>query len=190
MGASRFDDLTRAFGSASSRRAAVATLVVAVGLARRFLGHHEAPANKRQTPKSANAKRNAFGCLAVGQNCRGKDRRCCSGICQGTKPKPGEQDTSTCAGHDEGTCQADQQRLECGGAQDVRCTNAAGIAGHCAVTTGNAGYCLHDVACYPCRKDTDCEPFCGAGAACIPCAGRCADHGGTACAGIEDCIFP
>ena len=188
MDGSRFDSLTRALGDNSSRRSVVAALVAAFGLAALFGDRLEAEANRRR--KRNRAKPNAFGCLNVGQKCRGKDLKCCSGLCQGKKPKKAEKDTSRCVGHHASTCRADQQRPECGGAEDSRCTNATGIPGLCAVTTGNAGYCLHDVDCYPCRKDTDCEPFCGAGAACIPCAGLCANHGGTACAGIDECVFP
>jgi len=184
----RFDSLTRSIGAGSTRRAVLAVLVAALGLAVPCHDRPEAQAAKRK--KRNTAKPNAFGCLNVGQKCRGKGSKCCSGICHGKRPKKGEKDKSRCAGHDVGTCQADQQRLECGGAATVPCTNNAGMAGLCAVTTGNAGYCHRDIDCFPCHRDTDCEPVCGEGAACIACAITCAGQGGTACAGIDNCVFP
>ena len=46
--------------------------------------------------KNKKPKNNAFGCLNVGQACNGKNDKCCSGICDGKKPKKGKKDKSKC----------------------------------------------------------------------------------------------
>src|SRR5262245_17883221 len=46
---------------------------------------------------------NEFGCVNVGGVCRGKNRVCCSGHCQGKKPKPGQRDRRRCVAHDTGS---------------------------------------------------------------------------------------
>ena len=74
-----FDSLARSLGAASSRRRALAAALG--GLV--TLGVLPTGAKKGKTKKP---KPNAFGCLNVGQKCRGKDSKCCSGICQGKKP--------------------------------------------------------------------------------------------------------
>ena len=65
-------------------------------------------AAKQRKQHRQKLKRNAFGCVNVGGKCRGKDGNCCSGICDGKKPKKGKKDTSRCAGHDASTCLAGQ----------------------------------------------------------------------------------
>ena len=134
---------------------------------------------------------NAFGCLDVGAACRGGDANCCSGRCDGAAPGPGQPDTSRCVGHDESTCLPGQTNFGCGGEANIACTPTAGAEtnGQCTTTTGNAAYCGADGDCFACTRDTDCEGVCGPQAACIPCAKRCADQGGTACVGIGDCVF-
>ncbi len=134
---------------------------------------------------------NAFGCLDVGAACRGDDANCCSGRCDGIAPGPGQPDTSRCVGHDESTCLPGQTNIGCGGEANIVCTTTAGPEenGQCTMTTGNAAYCAADGDCFACTRDTDCEGVCGPQAACIPCAKRCAAQGGTACAGLGDCVF-
>ena len=177
MDGSRFDTWTRRrFGWAAGGALAALTSFGLDGA--------EAKKMKRKKPRP-----NAFGCLDVGQACRGKNARCCSGICRGKKPEKGTRARSRCVAHDTGGCQAGQQGSFCGGA-NVGCTTSAGIEGVCDTTTGNAGYCAFTTTCSPCRKDADCRPVCGPGAACVKCA-ACIDDGGTRCVGIGPaaCIF-
>lgn len=122
---------------------------------------------------------NAFGCLNVGQHCSGKDSSCCSGVCDGKKPKKGKKDKSKCIAHNAGPCQD---------AFDV-CTSVAvpcsvNDLGGCFKTTGNAPFCgVGDTPCVPCKRDVDCVDLgFGFGAACIVCNFLCAaESGGTMC---------
>jgi hypothetical protein len=182
MDASRFDILARSLTDLSARRALVRGLA-ALGLQAAGVPSG-AGAKRRKKPK-----RNAFGCLNVGQPCRGHGAKCCSGICQGKKPKKGDKDKSRCVAHDTGGCQAGQQGAFCGGA-NVPCTTSTGSPGVCDTTTGNAGYCAFTTTCSRCSKDADCRPVCGRGAACVKCA-TCIEDGGTRCVGLgpDACIF-
>jgi hypothetical protein len=147
-------------------------------LLRRIAGVDATAKKKRRRKK---VKRNDFGCVNVGGLCRNSGQ-CCSGICQGKKDK------KRCQAHDASTCQADQDI--CNDAK-AGCVTTAAAQGVCARTTGNASYCEADIVCFPCAKDADCQPICGAAAACICCAG-CPDEGGTACVGVtsDSCIEP
>ena len=123
---------------------------------------------------------NAFGCLDVGVACRGNSDACCSGICQGKKPKRGQKDTSRCAAHNTGGCLPENN--SCGlDVPDIPC----GADGLCVTTTGNAGFCINirEGACAACRRDADCQGAFGPGAACMLCDnGRlCVATGGRAC---------
>jgi hypothetical protein len=93
--------------------------------------------------------------------------------------------------HGEDVCQAGQNLPGCGGPQHVACTTSTGDNGACRTTTGNAGYCSGDSWCYPCRKDADCRPFCGADAACVVCS-NVGCPSGTQCVGPTDdgCVVP
>jgi hypothetical protein len=181
MDPSRFDHWTKSLPFAASRRRALLALAVGIpGLA-------EAKKKKRKNRKrnKKKIKRNAFGCVNVGNFCKNSGQ-CCSGICEGKKGK------KKCQGHDQSTCQAGQTIEDCGGVA-VDCTTTSGDEGSCLTTTGNAGYCFSDGDCFPCAKDADCVPFCGPQAACIACAGEeCGEEGGTACVGPSDdsCEFP
>ena len=142
-------------------------------------------AKKHKKKKKKNKKRNKpenndFGCLNVGQHCNGNDDKCCSGVCDGKKPKKGKKDKSRCVAHNVGTCQD---------AFDV----CAGVAVPCSVndlggcfkTTGNAPFCgVGDTPCTPCKRDSDCVALgFGFGAACVVCNFLCAtESGGTICA--------
>jgi hypothetical protein len=123
---------------------------------------------------------NQFGCVNLGGKCRGNDANCCSGICEGKKPKKGKKDKSRCAGHDASTCQAGQDA--CAG-EFVACASRRSEFARCVTTTGNAPYCAGDVFCRSCARDADClqEDF-ESGAACIVCS-DCPET--TACATLR-----
>jgi len=99
----QFDALTRSLIAPGSRRQAVATAIV--GLLGAFGAR---PAAAKKAKKAKKPKNNAFGCLDVGQNCRSSDRKCCSGICHGKKPKKGNKDTTKCVAHNVGGCTLDR----------------------------------------------------------------------------------
>jgi hypothetical protein len=185
MDGSRFDSMTRLLAGTSPRRS------VLLGLASAVLGLSGARRpNGASAKKSKRLERNAFGCVNVGGTCRGRDKNCCSGRCQGKKPKKGERDRSRCVAHDEDTCKKGQNLTGCGG-QTVHCTTSTGGTGACRTTTGNAGYCSGDGQCRRCRKDADCRPFCGPKAACVVCDSPLCEVG-TLCVGPTDdgCIVP
>jgi hypothetical protein len=130
---------------------------------------------------------NQHGCLDVGQPCRGESSVCCSGICQGTAPKKGKQDRSTCIAHNAGTCSPDQDACTTG--VNAHC-NAANERSICLLTTGNAGFCGDITAgvlelCRVCDRDTDCQAEFGVGAACVSfgnvCSALCPATSSTAC---------
>jgi hypothetical protein len=146
------------------------------------LGALAFPADPRRVDASKKRKKplqlNAYGCVNVGGACWGSDANCCSGICQGKKPKKGRKDTTRCIAHNASTCQPGDNGIICGALDKVQCTNVAGDGGVCHTTTGNAGYCPSFLSCAACRRDSDCEATFGLGAACLVCGG-CA--GGTVC---------
>jgi hypothetical protein len=153
---------------------------------------HKGKKAKRKQPKKRSETLplpafNAFGCLNVGQTCRGDSSLCCSGICQGAAPVPGAPDTSTCVAHDAGVCKQTQTTCEVGTL--VQCV-ADDANSFCFRTTGNAAFCASaqvDINnyCRFCAKDTDCVAEYGPGAACVLfdgiCAGFCGVTGLTAC---------
>jgi hypothetical protein len=197
MIAIRFDSLIRSLASRASRRGALAALasgLLVVGpLA---LGGHEAEAKKKQRKKTRKPSFNAYGCLNVGQACGGSDDRCCSGICEGRKPKKGKKDTSRCVAHNAGDCTT-ALNVCTAGLVASKCGDA-GADAHCMTTTGNASFCGHietfdpEINCLACGKDADCEAITGPGSACVVFDGApyctmmdsCKTHGsskGTAC---------
>jgi hypothetical protein len=177
--------LTRALISVPSRRDVLRGLA-GVGFG---LGVYRLPEGTEAKKKGKKKpKKNAFNCLAVGQKCAGRDGKCCSGICQGKKPKKGKQDKSKCVAHNAGICIAEADTCTVGA--DVPCspTNPSCF---CMLTTGNAGFCGAFSGgpaghCRVCRKDTDCEAEFGEGAACLVlggvCTPLCLATGRTACA--------
>jgi hypothetical protein len=170
MEAIRFDALV----SELSRRRTL-RLLGSLGIVP-LLGHAHADARRKKRNKKKQRKQrplqpptlNAFGCVDVGQACRGNSSLCCSGICQGAAPAPGKPDTSLCVPHNVGICQAGQD--DCLGVQ-VAC----GPQAFCTRTTGNASFCAGIGQCRVCARDTDCEAEFGPGAACIVCASSCPD---------------
>lgn len=173
MNATRFDRLTRGLSTTPTRRAILGGFATAIGLAApRVPGRVEAKTKKKPL------KVNEFGCVNVGGKCRGKDGKCCSGICKGKKPKKGEKDKSRCVDHHTGGCQADQDQCSTGFSE-------CGTGGLCYRTTGKASFCgAYQVEwfspCTPCEKDADCTADFGPGAACIDCLSDCPSPG-TAC---------
>lgn len=176
MTTSRFDRFTLAVSDAFTRRCALAAL--GLGAIPRVAGARKKHKHKHRNQKLAG---NAFGCVSVGGKCRGKDAHCCSGVCQGKKPRKGEKDTSRCVAHDASICRGAADN-SCGPG-DTFCTD--GFA-KCYETTGEAGYCGRGVKCMPCTKDTDCVDACGASAACVICTGACLDSE-TMCVGLGAC---
>jgi len=186
MDTDRFDATTRSLTTMPPRRG------ILRGLAGAALGlvSCRPPANvaaRKRRRKKKTPRLNEFGCLNVGQKCRGKDKLCCSGICAGKKPKHGGKDRRRCAAHDTGGCPAGERQEACSGGFDRVCTSASGQEGVCNTTTGNAGFCAVSGDCFPCQRDADCQPLCGPGAACVRCAETCLAAGGAACFGPGDC---
>jgi hypothetical protein len=160
----RFDAFARSLGDASSRRGLLRGLAGApLGFAvNRVSGVAAAKRNKKKP------QLNAFGCLNVGQKCRGNSGLCCSGICQGKKPKQGKKDKSQCVAHDTGECQADQD--SCLAEEEILC----GATSACTRTTGKASFCGGAGTCITCQKDTDCQALgFGERAACVLCRSKC-----------------
>jgi hypothetical protein len=168
MDAHRFDDIVRRLAPVASRRGVLRGLVSG-GLGLSLTRVPWLAAARKRKRRRTPLQRNAFGCVDVGKPCRGKDSVCCSGICEGKKPKPGKKDRSRCVAHDAQGCLAGQQQEACGGGADVPCTTASGQAGLCNITTGNAPYCAAGAALVPCTHDADCQTVCGPRAACILC---------------------
>lgn len=147
------------------------------GLGLGIMAHAEPGSARRRKRKHRRKKkvtRNQFGCVDVGRACENAGQ-CCSGVCTGKQGK------KTCQAHNQGACQAGQD--VCKGPLENNCVTTTGLDGQCAITTGHAGYCGITGVCAPCRRDTDCDPISGPGAACIVCA-VCPETLGFACAGI------
>jgi hypothetical protein len=151
--------------------------LASTGLALPIARLPESAAKRRRRRKNKKkVRRNAFGCVNVGSFCKNSGQ-CCSGICTG------KQDKKTCQAHNASTCTGTSG---CGGDEFVRCTTDTGADGTCNVTTGNASYCATAGVCFDCSTDAECEPVCGAGAACTVCA-ECVPQGiQTACASANE----
>jgi hypothetical protein len=178
MDETHFDRLTRAIGAGASRRGLLGCLGgLGFGLsALRFPGVLEAKKKHRKHTKALLT--NDYGCVDVGKPCRGNDANCCSGICEGKKPKKGKKDKSRCFGHGAGSCQVGQGICVGGGA-----ASSCGPINVCLQTTGKACYCASiNGACAFCQRDPDCVALgWGPNAACVPSEG-CPNTGGTYCA--------
>jgi hypothetical protein len=147
MDAGRFDALTRSLTRRTSRRGLLARAVATC-----FLASAAALPTWRTTAKKKRKTKlvfNQFGCIDVGQPCAGKADLCCSGVCEGKKPKKGKKDKRRCAAHDVGGCLANQDSCETG---EITCTTSANKSGSCQQTTGGASYCAASSAgdCSPC----------------------------------------
>ncbi len=175
MNAKCFDHLTRNVPAMSTRRGLLRALMFGSGLAA-VRAPETLPAKAKNGKEKL--KRNGFGCVNVDGACRGRNSVCCSGICDGKKPKKGEKDKSRCLGHHQGICTPADR----GCSDDVpRPCNPDRPFAFCSRTTGHAGFCGDDVinGCIPCQKDADCVRQVGQGAACVVCQGC---PGGATCA--------
>jgi hypothetical protein len=182
--------LTRFLTSIPSRRDILRGLAGA-GLGLGSLGLQNAGEAKKKgkrkpKKKPKKPKPNAFGCLDVGKPCGGDDGNCCSGICEGVKPKKGKKDKSRCIGHNAGICKVDFDLCSTGSFHLCSSTNPLCA---CLLTTGNAAFCADaslglTQLCRDCRQDADCQEEFGPGAACLVtggvCESSCPDTG-TAC---------
>ncbi len=191
MDIERFDELTHLLAAVPSRRDVLRGLFgagLSVGFAR---GLPDAAAarkkGKHKHKKKPKLQRNAFGCVDVGGKCMGHSANCCSGVCEGEKPKKGKRDTSVCVAHDDaGICfPNDSFTVD----EDFPCSTSNEFC-FCALTTGNAGFCgefgfAADSPCRNCFKDADCQIEFGPGAACVvlgaPGSAICPDTGRRAC---------
>lgn len=102
---------------------------------------------------------NEFGCVNVGLSCNGDGGNCCSGICNGPAPIPGQPDTSRCVAHHVSTCQPGQDAIT---GEAVWCNDdfpGSWASGYCYMTTGNASFCGRvPSGRLPCKKDSECIP--------------------------------
>ena len=185
MNQQTFDIVTRTAANLSRRDTMfrLASLGLGVGMLWRpaISGARKKRQRKKRTPR---ARPNAFGCLNVGQPCRGDSSQCCSGICEGTAPKKGKKDRSRCVGHNAAICTGPESDT-CSTGVAHYC-NGANLSCGCLLTTGNGGFCGGLVnECRGCRRDADCQEEFGSGAACVIaagiCEGRCPETGGTLC---------
>lgn len=180
MDATRFDNLARALERRSPRRAALGMLGggLAALLTRLRIERVEAKKGKKKP------KLNEYGCVNVGGKCRGKDALCCSGICQGKKPKKGKADKRKCVAHNVGSCTP--QRSLCVTGSAVSYCTPGKFDAVCVATTGNAGYCASNVGlgpanCRICSTDQECE------AQGFPAGSACVILTGPGCVGASDC---
>jgi hypothetical protein len=189
MEQARYEVVTRALTHFPSRR------VVLRGIAGAGLGFGalkatdivDARKKKRKGKKPKRPAFNQYGCLNVGQACRGNSALCCSGICEGKAPRKGKRDRSRCVSHHLGTCTP--QTNSCQTGIDVRCAEG-NVLSACTRTTGNAAFCA-DISngttshCRVCSKDADCQGEFGPTAACVVldggCTPLCPATGSTAC---------
>lgn len=185
----RFDFFTRSltFTDGATRRGIFSEIAAALALGSILPRVAEAKQSSRKNRKTRKKPLvfNAFGCIDVGQRCRGSGANCCSGICNGRKPKKGERDKSRCVAHDTGECTATDRKCASG-----PCTTTVGRAGGCTTTTGNAPYCADLISGFPCSRDADCQPYCGPLAACIVCVTAASPEGVLHCAGPGECNAP
>jgi hypothetical protein len=178
MDGTRLDRLARSVSHVLARRHVVH------GLAATALGGLAVTGPTSVTARHKASQPNPFGCRNAGQKCRGKDSKCCSGVCQGKKPKHGKKDKSSCADHNAGICTPQLDLCTTG------MITTCGFLCSCVLTTGKAGFCGNfanvDNPCRVCAKDTDCQAEFGPGAACVYLGGECAGElcpttGNTAC---------
>lgn len=172
MDGSSFDTLTRLLDAPSARRGVLPGIAaLALGLS----GKHPRVATARK--RKQKLKRNQFGCVDVGKPCRGKNGNCCSGVCDGKKPKQGKSDRSRCRARNVLGCAAGADSCTQG---NVFC----GTNGICLQTTGKAAFCGAGNQCFDCEKDVDCEALYGPGAACTVCPAECPSGKHTLCTGL------
>src|SRR5688500_18528872 len=143
MDQQRLTTWTRSMRNLPSRRDIVRGLAGAVlGLGSLGLAGPLAAKNKNQKSKKGKKRKqntppvfNQYGCLDVGQPCKGNSAHCCSGVCAGKKPKKGKPDRRVCAAHNASVCNA--QLDSCTVGAKIFCGPNGSI---CTLTTGNAGF--------------------------------------------------
>jgi hypothetical protein len=157
--------VARSLATAAPRRMALAALAgSALTVLMSGVGRQTADAKRRKGKgKQKKIKRNAFGCVDVGKACRGKDANCCSGNCEGRKPKRGKKDKSRCVAHNTGSCLPENNACVDPG------ITSCGTFGVCLRTTGKASFCAGLGICEVCARDPDCDAVTGPGSACIDC---------------------
>lgn len=191
MNAPRFDRFARKFGGGTTRRRLLAGLALSslAGLVAARPAVEVAARKKHKKNKKAKKPRpNAYGCLDVGKACNGDSTQCCSGICEGSKPKKGKPDKSRCVAHDTGICEVGFNICNAG---MIHYCEPDSINCVCMLTTGHASFC-GDLSgsggfaqCRECSQDTDCQGEFGPGAACAvladDCESICPDADGSVC---------
>lgn len=183
MNGETFDGLTRTLNAVPTRRGFLRSVVSILLMTEAAISassdvaarHKKHKKHKHKHKHDKKPKKNDFGCLDVGQACSGKDDQCCSGICEGKKPKKGEKDKSKCVAHNTSFC---QPGIDACLGIELECTG-----GFCFQTTGKAPFCAGGTGvCTDCQKDTDCQELgFGAGSACVFCPIVCPETGGTVC---------
>lgn len=184
-----FDEFTKVVTRGqASRRATFLALASAMlgGLAARF--PESAAAKKRKKKRKKKLALNEFGCVDIGGKCRGSSGACCSGVCQGKKPKKGKKDKSVCVDHNVGGCTLERDSCLTGDAELSACNENA----ICTATTGKAAFCASfvDISlgnnCRVCATDPDCEDqgF-PPGSACVILSGGVVCINDSDCAGVN-----
>jgi hypothetical protein len=189
MDAGRFDAITRSLTTGSSRRDALRGLGTVLGLGSLLPLMASAKKNKhKHKKKKKKLQRNSFNCVNVGGKCRGNDANCCSGLCDGKKPKKGKKNKSECIAHNTGGCTPERSFCALGETPAARC----GLGGTCIATTGNAGFCARSQGvtqannCRVCNTDKDCEGLgFGPGSACTIVTGGFCNQATTNCVGFN-----
>jgi hypothetical protein len=188
------DVLKRFLTSTPSRRHLLAGLAsLGLGLrAARLPGSADAKKNRHPKAKTPKPVFNEFGCLDVGQPCRGNHALCCSGVCQGKKPKHGNPDKRICAAHHARSCSPRRDYCDLAQAPVNNLCNLPADTAFCVVTTGKAAFCASllgfdaEIHCQDCAKDADCEALgFPPGSACVALSGRC-----TACETVNRACLP
>jgi hypothetical protein len=192
----RFGALTRLMTTGPSRREVMRGLAGA-GLGLGILRLPGLAKAKKKHKKAPQPVLNEFGCLDVGQPCRGNSALCCSGVSKGKKPKKGKPDKRVCAAHHTGNCTPQRAICEVE-APVLSLCDLPSDTSHCVHTTGNAVFCgsllgfTESIHCRACAKDSDCLAFGFApGSACAILAGSVCDEGAV-CASTEGraCVPP
>jgi len=212
MNRNHFDALARSLGASASRRELGRTLaggglgaLVASAFGTLDVDAKQKPKRKktRKKPKKKPQPQpeprsepqtppplvfNEYGCIEVGQPCRGDSALCCAGICQGAAPDEGQPDQSRCVPHDVGNCgqNAAGVCLAVNPALSL-CNNASCF---CFGTTAGSNVCGDSFGPSgtrgaACQKDADCVALgFPAGSACAPVSeGNCSGYteNGMAC---------
>jgi Conotoxin len=164
-----FDDFTHSLIGKPPRRGFLRGLGVAVLMLLTGRDSHGTQAKQGKKHKHRKKRQpppfNVFGCLDVGQTCNGNNDLCCSGVCEGEKPKKGKQDRSQCVAHNAGGCTPERSFCADNEPFTASVCNLPVATDICLTTTGNAGFCTSlidfdaELNCRLCSRDTDCLAF-------------------------------